>query len=107
MAVVPKRSIAPRTGFIYRKKRKHSSRQRFEPGYITRQSEKNKKEKENISNLRKKLNKCRNRMDCVKKVVKSSNLCFHNIGENSDRIYLKNGGYFYLYENRWFYHKKH
>ncbi len=109
MAVTPRKDtfIPKRVTFVRR--RKHSSMERFEPGYLTKEKQKLKKEKENIVNLRKALNKCGSGSNCVKKIVKGSRICYHNVIDTEgkiSRIYLRNGGYFYLENNKWFYHKK-
>ncbi len=112
MAVTPRKGtfIPKRTTFV--RKRKHSSRERFEPGYLTKEKQKLKNEKDNITNLRKALNKCGARMDCVRKVVRRSRICYHNFTEMNDcdnkiiRVYLRNGGYLHLETDKWLYHKK-
>ena len=112
MAVSPRKGmyIPKRATFVRR--RKHSSRERFEPGYITKEKQKLKNEKDNITNLKKGLNKCGARMECVRKVIKRSRICRHNYEEMNTglrkviRVYLRNGGYLHLEDDRWIYHKK-
>ncbi len=96
----------------YVKKRKHSSRERFEPGYLTKEKQKKKNEKDNIINLRKALNKCGARKECARKSIKRSKICRHELtviysaGGASTRVYLRNGGYLHLENDHWLYHKK-
>ncbi|KJE49148.1 MULTISPECIES: hypothetical protein [Acidiplasma] len=109
MAVTPRKGVFIPRRAVYVRKRKHSSRERFEPGYITKEKQKLKNEKDNIINLRKALNKCGGRNDCIRKVVRRSRICYHDVIESEekiDRIYLRNGAYFHLENNKWFYHKK-
>jgi hypothetical protein len=112
MAVSPRKGVFIPKRATFVRKRKHSSRERFEPGYLTKEKQKLKAEKDNIINLKKALNKCGARMECVRKVVKRSRICRHGF-DNSEseygkvaRVYLRNGGYMHLENDKWFYHKK-
>ncbi|MEM0139561.1 MAG: hypothetical protein QXZ44_02990 [Ferroplasma sp.] len=97
---------------VFVRKRKHSSRERFEPGYITKEKQKMKMEKDNITNLRKALNKCGSRKPCSLKAIKKSRICRHELttvysaSGTSLRVYLLNGGYMHLENDHWLYHKK-
>ncbi len=112
MAVSPRKGVFIPKKAIFVRKRKHSSRERFEPGYLTKEKQKMKAEKDNITNLRKALNKCGARMDCARKAIKRSRICRHNFEiiesgyHKVIRVYLRNGGYIHLESDRWIYHKK-
>ena len=112
MAVSPRKGMFIPKKATFVRKRKHSSRERFEPGYLTKEKQKLKTEKDNITNLRKGLNKCGARMDCARKIIKISRICRHNFEEIESgyhkvvRVYLRNGGYMHLEADRWVYHKK-